>query len=133
MKDPESKGQNPEPSSESSSEDEPLLGAYETDSEPSTPIFVEVFTEEAVEYFAPETPVSTGDLIPGSSVENEPSGSGADTLPYPTISGELGTEDDLAPEAITEETEEPQPIPRPFGTTAPIAPKPEQKESDTEK
>ncbi len=37
-------------------EDEPLLGAYESGSEPSTPVFVEVITEEPVEYLAPERP-----------------------------------------------------------------------------
>jgi hypothetical protein len=122
-------------------EDEPLLGAYESGSELSTPIFVEVITEEQVEYLAPERPVCTGDLIPESTPmrssppEARPLGAGVDTLPYPIISEEPPIDEDLVPDPIMEATEQPHSIPSsllrpPFGTTAPLGPKPAQKGTD---
>lgn len=83
------------------SEDKPLLAADEHNPDYAVPIFVEVITEEPVEYLAPERPIATGDLDP--AVADAPTDRGSDTLPYPIF-------------AEPDEDDEPFPVNEPWNT-----------------
>src|SRR5205823_12228970 len=54
------------------------------------PIYVEVITEEPVEYLAPELPIMTGELTPPAAEESDTRVVSAETQPYPILSEEAG-------------------------------------------
>ena len=88
--------------------------------EPAVPIFVEVITEEPVEYVVPEPPSSIAvpmterdDRQPATDDQVEPTDMQS-TVPHPIL-------DDTGESSFQQN--EP-PIKRPLGTTAPLPPKP---------